>query len=268
MYRRRSYRRSSRKYPSNFGTRYFSSRPIAGKYRTSSRYVLTRGARRLFRGGKRRFERYLRATAEHKYFDYELDSSPTNQPCLAQTGVLFAVSDPDQGFRDTERVGDKCTGTSIQLRYSVQSIPTTTSAINFQCRVTIFVWRDDTTPVTGDIFQIIPTDSSPGTITAIQPNEYMFNHDKKIKRRVLYDRVHNAYNSGDGTSTAFTVWTPFPSVHANIPLTRLGRDAIVNWQGGTATAVNKIYCLILANTAPANTCWYINTRTRYNYVDC
>jgi len=133
-----------------------------------------------------------------------------------------------------------------------------TAAVNFILRVIIFIWKDDTAPTTTTI-----VDPYPGIDSPIMP----LDHDRKVKRKILYDQTHSFYTDQTNSLCQNSILTR----RFCIPLTRLkmGMDTI-NYIGGSTTGVNNIYLLLISNqstaAAPVSS-WPVTVITRYNFVD-
>ena len=87
-----------------------------------------------------------------------------------------------QGSGQNNRIGDKVTGTSLEMKYELFLSGLATQNPLNTTRVILFIWKDDTTPTVADILE-------DPTYPSLSP----FNHDKKVKRKILYDKVINQY---------------------------------------------------------------------------
>lgn len=245
-------------------TRYNSTRPIGGLYRTSSKYNLSGRARRFF--SNRRLKQALFSIAEHKYFDTQ--QSYTNfaiNPVLS-AGKIDSLTEITQGQSDITRIGDKSTGLSLQMRLQVASVTIATSKHNYLFRVIIFIWKDDTTPLTADIL-----DNNAGF--GLSPLSF-YNHDKTIKRKILYDKTYDFFTYVNTTPNILSVHRPNYTMIEYIPLTKLNGGSggqkdlnVINFAGGTTTGVNKIYMLTISNADAAPEGWDTNISVRYNFID-
>ena len=246
-----------RRYPKAYGTRYRSNRRIKGLYRTSSMYSIKGAARRFI--GKYKLRQALSSIAEHKYFENGVTLGPTAGAQLNSTGSLLLITDVAQGAGQTNRIGDKATGTSLEMKYEL-IFPglATTNPIN-TARIIVFIWKDDTVPAVVDILE-------DPTYPSLSP----FNHDKKVKRKILYDKTINQYGLYSAVATQSFADSQRPNVTYSvyIPLGKLKRYCNIYYQSGTTVGVNNIYCLAIAdNNGAANTTWSFQSYTRYNFID-
>jgi len=246
-----------------YGTRYGSTRYYTGISRSTTRSVFTRRGRRLFGRGRRgSFKRNLRRFAEKKYSDSVVNSQYNVTPYINDSGQIFILTEPIQGNTDFTRIGNKVTGTSLEVNYTIKAEPpdglTYVPKLVYIHRVIIFIWKDDTTPTPGDILDLPITLNVP---------YYPLNHDKKVKRKILYDETHTGYCDVQFFSG---VWQPAITRRFSIPLTKLknGLDTI-NFTAST-TGINQIYVLMINNVpvgSEATSQWSIVSYYRYNFVD-
>lgn len=246
-----------RRYPKAYGTRYRSTRRYKGLYRTSSMLTLKGAARRFI--GKYRLRQALSSIAEHKYYENGVTLAPGGGNQLDINGNLLALTDVAQGSGQNNRIGDKATGTSLELKYEIY-FPgqLTTNPIN-TTRIIIFIWKDDTVPTVPDILE----DPNFPTLSP-------FNHDKKVKRKILYDKTINQYALFIPTAGQSLADSMRPSVTTSvyIPLGKLKRYCNIYFQAGGIVAVNHIYCLMICdNNGAANTTWVAQSYSRYNFID-
>lgn len=213
-------------------------------------------------------KKIVQSMAEHKYVDGGL-----NVPLqVGYTGYINAISNAELGNTDTTRVGDKTTGVSIQLKMRFWlPDPDTKYQDGGTCvRILVFIWKDDATPTSSDIFEETPTINNAALL--------MLNHDKKIRRRILLDEVHRLnYNiivplEGDPI--------PAPGPNSNLFLKRYinlsnlpNRLKIVNYRTGDTNmnGVNKIYLLVLTDGNPPGEGVaegpLFDYSSRYNFID-
>lgn len=274
------YRRRFNSYNRNrgMGTRYASTRRITGLYRSPARYRLGGRARRVF-GRRGSFKRALRSVAEKKYGDTAVNfgSNTINAgaPAVTDTALTLGLTPVIAGTTDNNRIGDKVTGTSLEVNYSIYPEEPGSPGVPamydpqpfFQLRVLIFIWKDDTAPSAADI-----TDQNVGIVAGVLQPMAPLDHDRKVKRKILYDKTHTlvaGVNSGvyPGVSNA----TPMITRRFSIPLTKLrnGLDTI-NYFGGTTTGVNNIYLLLNSNVPAATSVlrgWTTEVYFRYNFID-
>lgn len=245
-----------RRYPKAYGTRYNSNRRYKGLYRTSSMYNLKGAARRVI--GKYRLRKALSQIAEHKYFETGVTLTPGGVP-LNAAGVITQLTAVPQGPGQNNRVGDKSTGTSLQVSFNAYASGLNTAAAFNIFRYILFIWKDDTAPTIADILED-PT----------YPNITPLNHDKKVKRKILYDNVFTQYTvySTVATQSFADSMRPFIQKSIFIPLSKLRRYCNIYFQAGTTVGVNNIYELVIStNTGAANTTWNFESYTRYNFID-
>lgn len=246
------------------GTRYYSTRKTPGLVRTPARYSLRGRARRF---GKERLKQALYALAEHKFFDtvseYPTAVVPTTTG-VTTDGKMFCITDVMNGSTDVTRIGDKCTGTSLQIRFNIDPPLVDDQAQTIMWRVVVFIWKDDTDPIIGDI--LLTTASRP-----ITPPLAFLNHDKKIKRKILYDKTFSSVSSWDNTENTIT-GSENGNIYRDVFIPLKGqknRLNIINYQAGGTTGVNKIWVLLVNNVTPADIAktWQITIGTRYNFID-
>lgn len=229
-------------------------------------------------GQKASIKRIVRSMAEKKVWDVRFSVFSDSDPPVNWAGYILSLTAVPQGYTDTQRIGDKCTGSSLRLciyseppgQNSTASPPIQPDGFN-NLRVVPFVWRDDTDPEIGDIF-----DGTDGTSVSQAPL-YHLNHDKKVKRKILDDTMIRATTTWGLDTNGNTVtqgsWN-VPLLYAKtINLTKLRRgDNIINFQGGTTNGVNKIYVALIAphnNTTGPDVirCWNYYFICRYTFYD-
>lgn len=235
-----------------YGTRYYSSRRNPGLFRTSSSYSITAAARR--RLGRYRLKQAIKSIAERKFYDNTVIQSPAGNN-LNDLGFIYALSDLTQGSGQNQRIGDKCTGNSVEWRGYLYSPGAVTTVPYILIRVIFFIWKDDTTPLLGDILE-----------DPANPLISPFTHDQAVKRKILYDKTWTQFL--DPTTKNTTV--PNKNTKAIIPLSKIKRGLnIVNFQGGTTIAINHVYFLSVSNTpnGTPNTEWNFGHSFRYNFID-
>lgn len=234
-----------------YGTRYYSSRRYPGLYRSNSKYNLIGSALR--RIGKFKLRQAIKSVAERKWYDNVLFLSSAGN-LLSANGFFYALTDMAQGSGQQQRIGDKATGSSLEVRMVLSSPGAATTAVYLVMRTVIFVWKDDTTPTLPDILE-------PG---AWNPVNAPLNHDTKIKRKILYDACSSHYLE----PVSKNAMSPIKYKKIILPLNKLRNLNVINFQAGTTTAVNHIYILHLADTpATANQTWTLNASYRYNFID-
>lgn len=248
----RGYRRRRSMRKMGYGTRYYSARRNPGLYRTSSSYSITASARR--RLGRYKLRQAIKSIAERKFYDNTLLQTPAGNN-LNDAGFMYALSDMTQGSGQNQRIGDKCTGSSIEWRAYLFSPGVVTTVPYILVRVIFFIWKDDTTPVVGDILQ-----------DPANPLLSPFNHDQAVKRKILLDKTWTQYLE----PTLKNATIPNKFMKAVIPLSKVRRGLnIVNFQGGTTIAINHVYFLSISNTpnGVGNNEWSFGHVFRYNFID-
>lgn len=218
----------------------------------------------------------MRAVAEKKYFDSAFILTPQTafNNGVPLEGSLCALTEVPQGVADTQRIGDKTTGTSIEINYITFPIIPGTPGVGaaykpnliWILRCIIFIWKDDTTPTTDDITDI-STIISAGISVPITP----LDHDRKVKRKILYDKIHTMVLDMQTGLFAGMCAVPVTTKRFAIPLHKIrGNLGTINYQGGSATGVNKIYMLLISNIPRSSTgvlAWNTEVYTRYNFID-
>jgi len=213
--------------------------------------------------------------AEHKYEETIILATPEttgpNAP-ISQNGAFLDLSAPALGTSDVSRIGDKVTGTSIEINYCTYPMTPGTPglpaayvpALIWVLRVIIFVWKDDTTPTLPDITDI-PSSFVSGMTFPIAP----LDHDRKVKRKLLYDKTHTCYSDFRASFTGAV--NPVVMRRFSIPLSQLrGGLNIVNYQGGLTVGVNNIWICFVSNIPATSTVlsgWKTEFYSRYNYID-
>lgn len=212
-------------------------------------------------------KRVVRSIAESKYYDANL-ASPA---IITYEGTMFELTDMEEGVTDVSRIGTKVCGTSLQLRLRAYlPAPSQIALVNgVLIRVIVFIWKDDTEPVTEDILEGEP---------AIGKTVYAFlNHQKKIKRKILLDTTMQLNYDNTLNSTNTVVITPgsASSCHMEkyLPLNKLpDRLRTINYdpaEGDATKGVNKIWMLVVADgnaeTSDVGPSFFYNSR--YNYID-
>jgi len=214
--------------------------------------------------------------AEKKYYDIVFTALPggtgPGSP-LSIGGSVFLLTAVPQGLTDQQRIGDKVTGTSLEVNYNIS--PAAIAVISgyypaklWVTRIIIFIWLDDTAPNPSDVTDI-STFLSGGLTYPIAP----LDHDRKVKRKVLYDKTHTQWCDFTNTTTGNYTACMLPSItrRFSIPLTKLrGKLDTINFQAATTTAVNHIYMLAYSNATVAAaplSGWSFDVGMRYNYID-
>jgi len=247
-----------------------------GFYRQPSSYRLRGRAGRMAGRNRLSIQRIVRSMAEHKKFDNSWSFGPgTGNGYVNDSGEFFDLSNVTQGASFSQRIGDKITATSLQINITSNQMPSGVVVgydplDYYYLRIIIFIWKDDTVPVIGDILDgfigQLPTQ------TYNEPIEWL-NHDKKVKRKILMDKTYRQYGNQGASALAFTSQNPVLNPKIFIPLNRLTRSRlnIMNFQNETNTAVNKIYLLAKSNVKTAVggelNSWMFKLNSRLNFID-
>lgn len=186
----------------------------------------------------------MRSVAEKKYFDTTRGIGPFGAV------LINSLTEVIPGTTDTTRIGDKIHIHSIELRGMLNMNIVAGDVLDVPYRVIIFQWKDDSTPGVNDILETASVYSA-------------FDHDRKIKRRILYERcgVFSVKNVQYYT-IANKISTP---LKAFINLKRSVNGGIqVNFQTAVTTGVNKIYMMVIIDDADTIGLVY---NVRINYTD-
>lgn len=118
----------------------------------------------------------VQRNAELKYFDVNATTTSST------SGVVISLSNVPQGATDITRVGDELKIRSLRVAYTVSQ---DTSITNFnvytRCRVVLFQWKLDTSPIALDVMQ-----STGANVSCETP----YDHDARRNYNILYDKVH------------------------------------------------------------------------------
>lgn len=251
-----------------FGTRYYSTRKTPGVYRRSTRYAVGGIAKKKY--GRRRILSVIRSIAEHKYSDQRWSFDGGSDGLVTSNGVIMSLTIPPVGNSDTTRVGDKVHGTSLEFSHVSYPQFTTLTFPAYSYRITIFVWKDDTDPLFTDIYKD-PVNFI-GQIKS-EPILFPFNHDKKVKRKILFDRSFTAIAEVNTTANLANSENAHKLMKIVIPLTKLKNALnVVNYQAESSIGVNKIYAIISNNIPPSlipdvHIPFAHYVHVRYNYID-
>jgi len=215
--------------------------------------------------------------AEKKVWDTTFSVLSDADPPVSWEGYIYSMTAVPQGFEDNQRIGDKCTGTSLRVCVYAEpagqnstTVPPLQSDPFNNLRLVIFVWKDDDDPGFDDIF-----DGTDGTSVNTAPL-YHLNHDKKVKRKILEDtmlRCTCVYGTdANGNFITQGTWAAPICYNRTINLSKIkGGTSTINFQNGTTTGVNKIYLALIAphsnvTEAPIR-CWNYFFLTRYTFYD-
>lgn len=207
--------------------------------------------------------------AEHKYLNTRVFGNTS--PAAGNFGCLSLVP---IGTDTVNRIGTRTLGTSIEIGYFFRpAVPTGTVTdyqwvTNLGIRFVIFIWKDDTTPDISTLFDNIAIPTS--TLNPLRP----FNHEYKVKRKILYNRYIGFSSGWNVAATEFTALCKTPVIgQVTIPLTKLKNKLNeINFQPGIAVTggTNHIWFAIITNdfnpAANASSSFF-TLHTRYNFVD-
>lgn len=196
--------------------------------------------------------------AEKKYWDVKHSIGSSEWPA---EGIMVDLCSVPQDVTDKSRIGDKLMMSSIEMRLITYTIndfePTETDGF---MRFIIFKWFDDTIPTRDDILDA----ASGPPFAVIAP----FNHDKKVKRKILVDRTltytwYATKNQIHGTAKHIRVYIDMKK--------RSKRMRQIDYQGGSTVGVGKVYVLLVSNIptpyTPGNCTLGYNFFTRMNFTD-
>lgn len=231
--------------------------------RRSTRTTSTRGLNRVQRS---QVVRLTRGMMEKKFLDSIGNfNSSSGALAITNTSKIISLTDVEQGITDSQRIGDKTKGTSLEFRIvSFSPELSSVSTKEWMIRCTIFVWKDDSIPVANtDLYG----NSGSSGVAANQPSIWPYNHDKKVKRHVLEDFTFVQFL--DANSDTFEgCENPYYTCQKIIPLTRLKqRLNEISFQAATTTGYNKIWCMLTSNQTEFEATWNVSIWARYNYID-
>lgn len=98
---------------------------------------------------------------------------------MKETGAVLNLSQPIQGLKDTERVGDAIRATSLGFKWQIKAA--TAGASCQGARVIIFTWKPNTTPVIGSIL------NPGGAVGHEHQSEY--NTDNALLYKIHFDKT-------------------------------------------------------------------------------
>lgn len=202
----------------------------------------------------------IKSIAEKKFYDTNL---LLDQWAVLGSGMYLSnQSDPKslcdipQGLIDSNRVGDKINMLSLEFRHGWFPSDEIKIPQVYFFRVTIFAWFDDTTPSNRDIYE-----QSYGHIGELArvPGCWAYNHDRKVKRKILYDKSFSIAQQQVSFGASTQYYSISDNVHGQekviIPLSKVlakNNRNVVNYQNGTTAGVNKIYVLMTNNIDDLN----------------
>lgn len=198
----------------------------------------------------------LKSVAEQKYYDQTISGAP-GANAINNIGLFALLSNVPQGAGKNNRIGDRICLSSIEITFNSYwpgLATAATATVLWVWRFIVFVWKDDTTPALGDILE----DTNAPTTSA-------FNHDAKVKRKILYDKVFN--------QTFLLSGGAFLTQNANIsrkivmPAKMWRKYSNIYFQSATNTAVNHIYFLAVSDFGTNNQTWSADWYTRVSFID-
>ncbi len=183
-----------------------------------------------------------RSLGKEKYFDV------TNSGAVLSSGIVNPLSDVTQALTISGRTGDNMTITRIFVNYSWNSA---TADVFATTRVLIVQWIPNT--------QFAGTPTAAVLLQSSSAVDAMYNFQYSNQFRVLYDAVHFL----SGTATA-------PTASTNIGYYgEIGRRKFapnVSFAPGAITGSNKIYCLLITDSAVAPSPSY-TMQSRVTFLD-
>lgn len=187
---------------------------------------------------------------EEKYYsDYVLNQS-------FDTGgqVLGPFTDPSQGDRDSDRIGDKIRIDSFHLRMIMYPPNLSLNKESNFVRVIVFQWYQDTTvtvPVTTDILSI--PNPSVGYVIA------HYRHDGiGTKFSILFDKVYTMTNNEDGGQ--------YSQIYINKRISLKYAKRHVQFVSGGLNGMNHLFMLCISDSGVSNHP-YGDICTRIHYTD-
>lgn len=244
--------------------------------------------RRFGSTGRYAIKSIIRSMAEKKVWD-GADDLLRDGLAVDAAGTLINMALIPQGNTSESRIGDKVTGSSIQLNvfgynpgYRIDDGPPVVvyqPIRNLLVRLIVFIWKDDTAPVLGDLLDV-PGGISPEEGIVMAP----LNHDRKVKRKILHDKTYNLYSDtissfmpaiGGVALPPTGVYKPTLMLRLVFDLTKLkGGLNTINYSGTDNTSgINRPYALLISNTTNSagppirNYNWDFAYTFRYTFID-
>lgn len=196
--------------------------------------------------GKRKILSVIRSIAEHKNDDNYFALDTITQLYITAFGRILDLSNPTQGSNGEQRIGDKTTGTSLEFYHTCYPTQSDKCPPVYTYRITIFIWKDDTIPEPGDLYDKPGTGSNPLNNSV---SIWSFNHDKRVKRKILYDKSFTCHSQQVGNpGIAYTAQNANTQQTIRINLSKIKRGLnIINFENGSQAGINKIYASITNN---------------------
>lgn len=204
--------------------------------------------------------------SEHKYFLTGLSKADS----IVADQTPFCLTLIPQNVSETSRIGDVVTGTSMEVRFN-SFLPVDYAAVRFyHSRFIGFVWKEQSgtgsEPGIADILDPNWTGAT-STLKPLQP----FNHNKKVSRKILWDKQWCAYADGDSSVTNWTGVGGSGVAKVGkfvINLTKLKNGLNkVYFNPATTVARNHIYAMFITNCAALSTSPNFATQVKYTFVD-
>nr|AOV86266.1 hypothetical capsid protein [uncultured virus] len=261
--------RSNSRHPAynpRYGARVgYTTRRFPGRFRAPSRMA---GGRRFRRLNRRGLQNFVLNLNEKKFYDEFVTVTDANRD-----GSMFCLTEVVPGTSVQSRVGDKIVMRNLTVRGRIFYDWSDTSnrgsyGLAVRVRILIFIWKDDTEPEPGDV-----VDSSISTFS-IDACSFMLDHDRKVKRKLLWDQTYDIKNDNQNYSNAFFAAPGTGSaadVKAYIDLSRLPIPLrTINYAASNLAGVNKIWMLIKADATPRPSSYsgpQVRINTRLSFTD-
>lgn len=186
------------------------------------------------------------------------------------TATMIDLTPITQDATSSGRIGTKVLCSSLELQLSIHpTVSVNPSTVTSNCKIVVFIWRDDTAPVQGTLFDpLIGTPASPANIPLMP-----FSSDQKVKRKVLWTKnVISCWQiSVLGPPLESHVFSGQVSWTRKIviPLTRLKNKLNeINYIPGGVSGINKIYLCFASSDAPqAANGRILHGVSRINFID-
>lgn len=187
---------------------------------------------------KRVYEEKEKAETELKLHDVEVDTT------VGITGAIHLISNIANGTGYDERVGSVARLKSILFRYSLAAADTSNLV-----RVILLRWKDNTTPVPGDILEIGPASANIGPLNPIK-----YNNRDKIQ--ILFDQLH-ALSVG-----AVDVGTTYPA--PQVEKKYIQKNMTLYWQSDDSIDNGHLYFFFVSDSvAISHPAYHFYSRIRY-----
>jgi len=245
--------------PKAYGTNYRSTRRYPGMYRRPSSLVYPRrGVRGISR---RQIQRVVAGMAEAKYWDL-VEQAIVNTASMPYDASpnLYKLTGMAQSFAGNGRIGDRCRGSSLEIKFAIAPAYSTSQTTFMTWRFIVFIWKDDTSPLQADLLADLACTYVGGPVLA------PLNHERKVKRKLLLDDMFCAQD--DHSSGFVKTWNTPMIKKYYIPLKKLKNNLnVVNFQTASTTGVNHVYLMVVTNNSSVANGWPYTITTRYNYID-